>query len=100
MMTPIADPLVQVLDNKRAEKMSWSSRSPSNKCIGNRLRIRRISYGISGEELSERLGIDNDDLDLYEAGTKRLNANLLLRIAKLLDVQPDYFFQDYAKGEP
>src|SRR6516162_1691857 len=96
MSTPTADSLVEVLDTKRAEIRSWDSRSPSNICIGNRLRIRRISYGISREELGEQLAIDNDDLDLYEAGAKRINANLLLRIAKLLDVRPDYFFQDYA----
>lgn len=99
MTPPIADLLVLALDNRGAETNSWNSRSPSNLRIGNRLRTRRISYGISGEELSEQLGIDDDDLNLYETGAKRVNANLLLRIAKLLDVGPDYFFRDYAKGE-
>jgi len=98
MTTPIADLLAPVLDNKRAETMSWDSRSPSNKCIGNRLRIRRIYRGITGKELCAQLGIVKDDLDLYEAGAKRIKVNLLLRIAKLLDVRPDFFFQDYAKG--
>jgi DNA-binding XRE family transcriptional regulator len=99
MTTPIADPLVQTLDSKESETRSWNSRSPSNLRIGNRLRTKRISYGISQETLSERLGIDRDDLDLFETGTKRMNANLLLNIAKVLDVQLDYFFQDYANEE-
>ena len=99
MTTSIADPLALVLDNKRAETISWNSRSPSNLLIGSRLRTRRVSYGISEEELSEQLGIDHDDLNLYETGAKRVNANLLLRIAELLDVGPDYFFRDHAKGE-
>jgi DNA-binding Xre family transcriptional regulator len=97
MTTLIAESLVQVLDKKRAAT-SWTSESPSNKGIGNRLRTRRIACGISEDELSECLGIDCDDLNLYEDGAKRVNANLLLRIAKLLDVRPNYFFQDYAKG--
>lgn len=99
MTTSIADPLFLVLDSKGAETTSWNSRSPSNLLIGSRLRTRRVSYGLSEEELSEQLGIDNDDLDLYETGAKRVNANLLLRIAELLDVGPDYFFRDHVKGE-
>ena len=59
----------------------------------------RISHGISEREFSEQLGIGRHDLDLYESGGKRVSANLLLRIAKLLDVQLEYFFQDYTKGE-
>jgi transcriptional regulator with XRE-family HTH domain len=42
---------------------------------------------------------DRDDLNAYEAGAERVSANLLLRIAKLLDVRPDYFFQDYTERE-
>jgi len=99
MTTQIADPLVQALYGKDTETSSWNSRSPSNLRIGTRLRTRRISYGISKKELSARLGIDQGDLDLYETGAKRVNAKLLLSIAKLLDVRLDYFFEDYARGE-
>jgi transcriptional regulator with XRE-family HTH domain len=56
------------------------------------LRIKRTSYGISQQELSERLGIDRDDLNAYEVGVERVRANLLLRIAELL-LRPDYFFR-------
>ena len=99
MMTSIADPLVLVLDDREVETTSLSSRSPSNLLIGSRLRARRASYGISVEEISEQLGIDHDALDLYETGTKRVNANLLLRIAEILDMKPDYFFRDRPKEE-
>ena len=63
------------------------------------LQVRRRSLGISQRELCDNLGIYRDDLDAYEHGAKRVSANLLLRIAKLLDVQPDYFFQDYTAEE-
>jgi transcriptional regulator with XRE-family HTH domain len=63
------------------------------------LRIKRTSRGISPQELSGRLGIDRDDLDGYEAGAERVGAHLLLRIAKLLDVTPDYFFVGYTEEE-
>ena len=51
MTTSIADPLFLVLDSKGAETTSWNSRSPSNLLIGSRLRTRRVSYGLSEEEL-------------------------------------------------
>jgi DNA-binding XRE family transcriptional regulator len=71
----------------------------SNMCVGRRLRVRRILRGISEGELCRKLGISRDDLIAYEAGTKRVNANMLLRIAKLLDVRPAYFFRDYSADE-
>jgi ribosome-binding protein aMBF1 (putative translation factor) len=75
------------------------SANGSNVCIGRRLRARRTSRGISERELSEKLGIDHNDLRAYERGETRVNASLLLRIAKILDVRPDYFFQDYTAEE-
>jgi transcriptional regulator with XRE-family HTH domain len=67
---------------------------PSNSAlIGSRVRTRRIEQGISRQELSRHLEINGDDLAAHEAGKKRINANLLFRIAKLLDVGPDYFFR-------
>ena len=64
-----------------------------NALIGSRVRFRRISRGISKQELSRQLEIKGNDLTAYEAGKKRINANLLFRVAKLLDVRPDYFFR-------
>ena len=71
----------------------------SNVCIARRLHARRTSRGISERELSEKLGIDHDDLKAYECGETRVSASLLLRIAKILDVKPHYFFQDYTAEE-
>jgi transcriptional regulator with XRE-family HTH domain len=64
-----------------------------NALLGSRVRIRRISRGISQQELSAQLEIKSDDLAAFEAGKERINANLLFRIAKLLDVRPDCFFR-------
>jgi transcriptional regulator with XRE-family HTH domain len=64
-----------------------------NALIGSRIRTRRISRGISQQELSRQLKIKSDDLAAYEAGVERINANLLSRVAKLLHVRPDFFFR-------
>ena len=92
-----ADPVV--LDFRKTRAIAQNSSNPSNMCVGSRLRGKRTSLGISRDKLSKQLGIDWDDLDAYEAGSRRVSANLLLRIAKALQVQPDYFFRGYTEEE-
>jgi ribosome-binding protein aMBF1 (putative translation factor) len=99
VVTAISDGLAESLDASLSKTAPWTTTSPSNIRIGDRLRLIRKSHGISEKELSERLEIDCEDLNLYESGGRRVSASLLLRIAKLLDVRPEYFFQDYAKRD-
>jgi ribosome-binding protein aMBF1 (putative translation factor) len=68
--------------------------------IGSRVRVKRTSRGISQQEFSKLMGIDQNDLVAFEAGAKRINANLLFRIAKSLDMRPDYFFRGYVEEKP
>jgi DNA-binding transcriptional regulator YiaG len=68
--------------------------------IGSRVRIRRTSLGMSRQEFSKRLGVDQHDLAAFENGAERIKANLLFRIAESLDVRPDYFFRGYVEEKP
>jgi hypothetical protein len=88
-------------EGRAATTMRNSStfRNTSNMCIGRRLRVRRTLCGISEREFCTKLGINHEDLNAYEAGIKRVNANMLLRVAKLLDVRLNYFFRDYTADE-
>jgi ribosome-binding protein aMBF1 (putative translation factor) len=99
LASPIADTLVESLESGKSTATAQNPSDQSDICVGGRLRIKRTSRGISRQELSERLGIDRADLNAYEAGTERICANLLLRIAKVLDVRPDYFFLGYTEDE-
>jgi hypothetical protein len=98
-VTRISDYLRESSDNGKVRAIGYNSSNPSNMCVGSRLRVKRTARGISRQELSNLLRIDCDHLDAYEAGAERMNANLLLRIAKLLDVRPDYFFRNYTEEE-
>jgi Helix-turn-helix len=69
--------------------------SPMDTWIGSRVRIKRTARGISEQEFSAALSIDGNDLAAFEAGEKRINANLLFRIAKFVGVQPGFFFRGY-----
>jgi ribosome-binding protein aMBF1 (putative translation factor) len=99
LMMPISDGLAEGPDSSLSKTTPWSTSSPSNQRIGNRLRVIRESHGISEKELSEQLAIDFRDLKSYESGERRVSAGLLLRIARLLNVRPEYFFQDFAKDQ-
>jgi ribosome-binding protein aMBF1 (putative translation factor) len=99
VMTAIGEGLAESVDASLSKTAPWTTRSPSNLRIGDRLQLIRKSHGISEKELSERLGIDCKDLNLYESGRRRVSASLLLRISKLLDIRPEYFFQDCKKRE-
>ena len=93
--------------NYRAGIMTVSKNlSQIDRSLGGRLRDKRMSSGLSQEQLAEKLGIDPTDVNLYETGAKRISADRLLRIAKALGVRPVYFFgfseerpQPRSKGE-
>ena len=75
-------------------------KSPVDRWVGSRVRIKRTSRGMAQQEFCKLLGMDGNDLAAFEAGAKRINANLLFRIAKSLDVPPDYFFRGYVEEQP
>jgi transcriptional regulator with XRE-family HTH domain len=60
--------------------------------IGFRLRDKRTSMGWSQEQLAEKLQIDPKDVSAYEKGAKRITAERLLLLSKVLSVRPVYFF--------
>jgi transcriptional regulator with XRE-family HTH domain len=60
--------------------------------LGGRLREKRTSSGWSQEQLAEKLKIDPEDICAYETGEKRITADRLLRLSKVLGVKPVYFF--------
>src|SRR5215472_15965552 len=63
-----------------------------DRSLGTRMRERRTERGLSQEALADKLQVDPKEIDLYEAGAKRMSADRLLRIAKALGVRPVYFF--------
>ena len=63
-----------------------------DKALGCRLRDKRTSTGWSQEQLAEKTQIDPKEISAYEKGTKRITADRLLRLSKVLGVRPVYFF--------
>lgn len=54
----------------------------------NRIKELRIARGLSSKKLAEAAGIDNSMLNRLETGKRRLNVEMMQRIAHALDVKP------------
>lgn len=68
------------------------------------MRLRRMLVGMSQEKLGELLGLTFQQVQKYEKGVNRVGAGRLFRIARILNVEIPYFFQDVqenlAGGQP
>lgn len=60
--------------------------------IGSRVRMRRISIGMSQEKLGDMLGLTFQQVQKYEKGTNRISVARLVDIAKILGVDIHFFF--------
>lgn len=61
---------------------------PVDVLIGRRVRRLRVARGLSQTELGQAINVTFQQIQKYEAGTNRIAASTLLRIARALDVAP------------
>ena len=66
--------------------------------LGARVRLARAERGISQTALGESIGVTFQQIKKYERGTNRISASKLLRIAKALDKDISFFFNDVEEG--
>ena len=62
--------------------------------VGARIRLRRTELGISQQALAARLHITYQQLQKNEKGLNRIGAGRLFKLAGILGVPIDHFFQD------
>jgi len=62
--------------------------------IGKRLRMLRLSRGLSQTDIANQLGITFQQIQKYENGRNRIGAGRLREMANLLGVSAVYFFKD------
>jgi transcriptional regulator with XRE-family HTH domain len=73
--------------------------------VGRRLRARRRLLGLSQQTLGSACGVTFQQIHKYESAVCRLSANMLWKLACVLDVEMSYFFADLPRsgsqlGEP
>jgi transcriptional regulator with XRE-family HTH domain len=62
--------------------------------IGQLVKARRLSKGISQGDLGQVLGLTLQQIENYEVGSKSISAGRLAQIADALDVPVTYFYED------
>ncbi len=66
-----------------------------DKYIGNRIKLRRCSLGITQKKLSSYLGITFQQIQKYENDKNRISTGSLFLISKFLSTDISYFFEGF-----
>jgi transcriptional regulator with XRE-family HTH domain len=73
--------------------MTKKSTHPIDRHVGARIRMQRMVRGMSQTKLGNAVGVTFQQVQKYEKGANRVSASRLQRIANVLKVQPDFFFE-------
>ena len=87
--------------SKRGDKgthMAKKTPNPIDRHVGSRVRMRRMLIGMSQEKLGEALGLTFQQVQKYEKGTNRIGASRLHRIASVLGVPIEFFYEGAPHG--
>jgi len=79
--------------------MTRKSPNPIDVYVGNRVRLRRVLVGLSQEKLGEALELTFQQVQKYEKGTNRISASRLHKIAQILEVPIQFFFEGVSEVE-
>ena len=74
--------------------MAQLNPSKADHLIGKRIQMRRKEVGLTADQLSENIGISQQQLLRYERGDNKINISHLMLIAQALDTPLNWFFLD------
>ena len=80
--------------------MPMRKSGPLDAMVGARIRMLRVSRGISQAVLAEKIGVSFQQVQKYEQGANRVGANRLAQIASVLDVSVGEFSNLPRTGPP
>ena len=68
--------------------------------IGQRIRQRRHSLGLTQQQVAEQIGTKFQQLQKYETGANHVSGSRLIDLGRALYVHPSYFFKGVDGPEP
>ena len=74
--------------------MRTAKAQPVDTLVGRRVRMTRVSRGLSQSALASQLGVTFQQLQKYENASNRISASRLHHIAHILGVEVQSFFAD------
>ena len=66
-----------------------------NQHLGSKLRIRRLSLGLTQTKVAQAINVTFQQIQKYEKGTNGVSSSRLMQLADFLKVPVVYFFEDY-----
>ena len=63
--------------------------------LGKKLRMRRLSLGLTQTKVAQAINVTFQQIQKYEKGTNGVSSNRLMQLAEFLKVPIIYFFEDY-----
>ena len=65
--------------------------------LGKKLRIRRLSLGLTQTKVAQAINVTFQQIQKYEKGTNGVSSIRLLQLANYLKIPVNYFFEDYSQ---
>lgn len=80
--------------NSAGNKKPNNQPTETDKYVGGRIRERRIMMGLSQQDIADLIGVTYQQAHKYERGINRISASRLYDIARVLQVQVSFFFEE------
>lgn len=80
--------------------MAKLSATECDKAIGKKIQARRKEWNLTAFELSEKIGISQQQLSRYERGDNKINISHLIDIAQALNTPLNWFLLDCLADTP
>ena len=68
-----------------------------NKHLGSKLRMRRLSLGLTQTKVAKAINVTFQQIQKYEKGTNGVSSTRLLQLSNYLKVPINYFFEDFSE---
>ena len=65
--------------------------------LGKKLRIRRLSLGLTQTKVAQAINVTFQQIQKYEKGTNGVSSIRLLQLSNYLKVPINYFFEDFSE---
>ena len=70
-----------------------------NRHLGARLRMRRLSLGLTQTKVAKAINVTFQQIQKYEKGTNGVSSIRLFQLSNYLKIPIVYFFEDYESGQ-
>ena len=67
--------------------------------LGKKLRMRRLSLGLTQTKVAKAINVTFQQIQKYEKGTNGVSSSRLMQLSSFLKVPITYFYEDYANSK-